>query len=426
MWRRVSRAFGRVFSILTVLLVLTGATTTMSQTTPSIDEEVALVGGTIYASDTAEPLRDGVVLIRGSKIVSVGARMDVELPESAVSIDCTGQTITAGFWNSHVHFFERKWADVPAIPTQELERQLEEMLTQYGFTSVFDTGSTWSNTQALRDRIESGELRGPRIRSTGEALIAPEAMPSATILRVLGYLSMEAPEVSDGSQAGRAARALLDAGVDGIKVHLQPPPQPLEPMPEEAIQAAAGAARRAGKPSFAHPSQATDVLAAVRAGVEVIAHTTPGSGPWDGSLIEAMLEAKVALTPTLTLWKSFMRHDRLSVQQMMTDTAVGQLRSWVDAGGEVLFGTDLGAVDYDPIPEYLLMTEAGMSYRQILASLTTSPSARFGDGEAAGRVEPGAVADIVVLEADPAEEIAALGRVRMTLRAGKIVYRHPE
>lgn len=78
--------------------------------------------------------------------------------------------ITAGFWNSHVHFIERKWANVSAIPADELTEQLRSMLTRYGFTSVLDTGSMWENTRRLRDRVESGELPGPRIRSTGEIL----------------------------------------------------------------------------------------------------------------------------------------------------------------------------------------------------------------------------------------------------------------
>jgi hypothetical protein len=64
----------------------------------------------------------------------------------------SGLTITAGFWNSHVHFLQRKWADAATLPESELTRQLQAMLTQYGFTSVFDTWSMWENTRRLRDR----------------------------------------------------------------------------------------------------------------------------------------------------------------------------------------------------------------------------------------------------------------------------------
>jgi imidazolonepropionase-like amidohydrolase len=94
----------------------------------------------------------------------------------------------------------------------------------------------------------------------------------------------------------------------------------------------------------------------------------------------------------------------------------------VAAGGTVLFGTDLGAVEYDPSAEYRAMSEAGMSFRQILASLTTAPAARFGDA-GAGRLASGLAADVVVLDGDPARDIGAPPSVRYTLRAGRIVHR---
>ena len=165
------------------------------------------------------------------------------------------------------------------------------------------------------------------------------------------------------------------------------------------------------------------MLAAVRAGVDIVAHTTPRSGPWDETILSAMKEGGVALTPTLTLWKSALRHDRLSAQEQLTTTAVGQLRAWVDAGGIVLFGTDLGAVDYDPAEEYALMAEAGMSFRQILASLTTTPAERFGESSRLGRIATGLEADLVVFEDEPPENIRSLTEVKYTFRAGKIVYR---
>jgi imidazolonepropionase-like amidohydrolase len=383
----------------------------------------ALVGATIHISPTEEPIRDGIVLIQGEKIVSVGHRAQMQFPETAHVLDCFGLTITAGLCNSHVHFFERKWADVAKIPTPELTRQLQDMLTRYGFTTVFDIGSVWENTRRLRDRIDSCEILGPRIRSTGEGLVPVGGLPSDQVLGMMGVMKLPAPEIADAAQAADAARKLIDAGVDGIKLFASAPRS--TPLPESAIRAAADEAHRAGKPVFVHPNNATDVLTAVRGGVDIIAHTTPHSGPWDETLLAAMKEHRVALTPTLTLWKYYMRHDRLSAQEQVTNTEVTQLRAWLAAGGEVLFGTDLGAVEYDPSEEYALMAQAGMSFRQILASLTTAPAQRFGDAEKVGRVAAGLQADLVVFEKDPAANVSSLASVKYTLRAGKIIYRAP-
>ena len=119
---------------------------------------VALIGGTIYIDPTSQPIRDGVVLILDGKIAAVGNRRSVRIPGGAQAIDCSGLTVVAGFWNSHVHFLQRKWADAEKIPAPELARPLQTMLTQYGFTSVFDTWSMWENTRRIRERIESGEI----------------------------------------------------------------------------------------------------------------------------------------------------------------------------------------------------------------------------------------------------------------------------
>jgi imidazolonepropionase-like amidohydrolase len=139
------------------------------------------------------------------------------------------------------------------------------------------------------------------------------------------------------------------------------------------------------------------------------------SGPWDDSILGAMQERHVALTPTLTIWRWYMRHDRASARDKITDTEVAQLRAWVSRGGTVLYGSDLGAIDYDPSEEYELMSRAGMSFRQVLASLTTSPADRFGSE---ALVAPGLQADLAVFH-------DRFSDVRYTIRAGKLIYRAP-
>jgi imidazolonepropionase-like amidohydrolase len=421
------RARVHQLSLLTATCFLLAATylaqaDLFSQTRSVPEGQLALVGGTIYTTPTEDPVRDGAVLIKQGKIAAVGKRRSLNIPRGVEVLDCTGLTITAGFWNSHAHFFERKWANAATIPSHELGRQLQDMLTQYGFTSVFDLSSMWENTRRLRDRIESGEAPGPRIRSTGEALVAPGAVPPDTVIRMLGYMTSPNPEIRDAAQATAASKKLLAAGVDGIKVHLQLPPPPNPPFPESAIQAAVNEAHRSGKPVFVHPNSGADVLAAVRAGVDVIAHTTPRSGAWDETILKAMKERRVALTPTLTVWKYLLRHDRISTQEQSVDNSIGQLRAWVAFGGTVLFGNDLGAVDYDPSDEYALMAEAGMSFRQILASLTTAPAERFGESQRLGRIAPGFTADLVVLGGDTSRNVRAFAAVRYTIRDGKLIY----
>lgn len=372
---------------------------------------LALAGGTIYTDPFAPPIAGGTVLIDGARIAAVGARDEIVVPPDARFIDCAGLTVTPGFWNCHVHFFERKWGNAGSIPPGELGEQLRDF-TRFGFTSVFDLGSTWENTRVIRDRVASGEVDGPAISSTGEIVIPPGAMPSDAVLRALGSVPVPPHEAANARDAASAASVILSQGTDALKVFASGN-APSQKLSKDALRAAVERAHQSHKPVFAHTNDGEDVLAALEAGVDVIAHTTPRSGPWSPLILEAAKRGGAALTPTLALWPHLMRHDRISLVRSLEETAVEQVRAWLDAGGTVLFGTDYGAVGADPSPEFALMQRAGMSFRKILASLTTEPAKRFGTSDA-GRIATGYQADIAVF-APPFD-------VQCTIRGGRIVY----
>jgi imidazolonepropionase-like amidohydrolase len=374
---------------------------------------LALMGGTVWISPAEEPIHNAVVIVEGGKIAAVGPAARVKVPANARKIDCAGLTVTAGFWNSHVHFTEHKWADAASIPAPELERQLREMLTRYGFTSAFDLSSPWENTRRIRDRVESGEVAGPRIRSTGEGIVPTGALPNDTVIAMMGWMKYPVPEPADAAQARAAAIKLLDSGVDAVKIFASGQRGPA--MSPESMAAVAEEAHRRGKLVFVHPNSGTDVVNAVRAGVDVVAHTTPMSGSWDEATLSVMKERKVAVTPTLTIWRWYTRHDRASAVDKVTEAEVAQLQAWNAAGGAVLFGTDLGAVDPDPTEEYALMSRAGMTFQQILASLTTAPAERFGESERLGKIAVGMAADVVAFG-------SGFPDVRCTIRAGKVIF----
>ncbi len=428
---KVRRSLCRLGVIIMSVLLGTRA---LSQAPPA-SAQLALVGGSVYTSPTEPPLRDGAVLIDDGKIVSVGRRTSVRVPRGTTVIDTTGSTIMAGFWNSHVHFLERMWADPATVPAADLTRQFQMMLTQYGFTSVFDIWSSWENTRQLRDRVESGDVAGPRIRGTGPAMFprAPGAsaqmeLSSAAGWASLGFMPQEKiglSRVAETAEAVVNAKQLLELGADGIKLYVASGGRNGPTMSENLIQSVVQEAHARRKPVFVHPTTTDGLMASVRAGVDVLAHTTPQSGPWSESVLAAMLRARVAVIPTLSFWRYQMRHDRISAADAVEESAVGQLRSWVAAGGTVLYGTDLGWVTvYDPTVEYVLLGKA-MTFPQILASLTTAPAERFGDSAKLGRIAPGFIADLTVVRADPTKDIRALSVIDYTIRDGKVIYRAP-
>lgn len=201
-------------------------------------------------------------------------------------------------------------------------------------------------------------------------------------------------------------------------------------MPLEIVRTATDAAHRRGKFVIAHPSNSAGARVAIEGGVDILAHTFPSEldrRPWDRALPGMMRERGMALVPTLKLFPYELGRVGAppEIVRVVLGIAQEQLRAFVELGGEVLFGTDVGYMtDYDPRDEYVYMREAGLSYAQILASLTMAPSQRFGP-ERAGHLARGADADVVVVNGAPERDIRALADVRYTIRAGRIIYRKP-
>jgi imidazolonepropionase-like amidohydrolase len=194
-------------------------------------------------------------------------------------------------------------------------------------------------------------------------------------------------------------------------------------LPQAAIEAAAHEAHARGKPVFAHPQTREGLMAALHGGADILAHGIPNAGQLDDATIVEMKQKGIAIIPTLKLWRYELRNDRTSQGQQFVKAGVDQLRSWVTAGGNVLFGTDVGYMDdYDTTEEYELMAQSGMNARQILASLTTAPAERFGGSTRLGRIAPGFAADLAVLDKDPSEDVRAFAAVRYTIRDGKVIY----
>jgi imidazolonepropionase-like amidohydrolase len=374
---------------------------------------LVLQGAKVYASPTASPIDNAVVLIRNGHIVSVSKRGDLKVPTSAQVIDCTGKVIVAGFWNSHVHF-ENGWQDVPHMPAEKAEALMQAMLTRWGFTTVWDLGSVPNNTLALRRRVEAGEVAGPQILMAGD--IFPKGGHPV-------YLppEMQLPEAASAQQAEAMARQYLAMGLDGIKLFTGAfmGNKPVINMDTSMVRSAVSVAHAQGKPVFAHPQNYAGVDNALAGGVDVLAHTIPGEGHYTTEELARMKQQHTGLIPTLTLWTT-VDSDPARTEKIVT-AGVDELKTYFSQGGTILFGTDVGfQAKYDTTQEYEFMGRA-MPWREILASLTTQPSAFFKQ-TAKGRVEKGMNADLVVLDADPASDVRNFARVMYTIRGGKIIY----
>jgi imidazolonepropionase-like amidohydrolase len=393
-------------------------------------ESLLIPADKIYTTPDTEPLLNGSVLVTNGRITSIAdERSRIAIPKGTRTSDCRG-VVVAGFQNSHVHFTEDVWNDAAHAPADRLNRGLEAMLTRYGFTTVFDTGSDQVNTIALRARIGKGEVRGPRILTAGLPLYPPDGIPSY-IRDLPAELLAKMHQPRNAAEARAAVRTNLANGADGTKLflHTSPDRKSARFMSLEVIRAAVEETHAQGKLVVAHPTSLEGVRGAIAAGVDVLVHTTLGEkDPWDAALVARMTKQHMSVIPTFKLWTYELRKE--VVPAPVVDKLVGatleELRAFNAVGGQILFGTDVGYMhEYDPTDEYVFMQKAGLSAPQILASLTTAPAARWKEGDRRGRLVPQADADIVVLGGDPADDVKNFANVRCVFRGGELIYSAP-
>jgi imidazolonepropionase-like amidohydrolase len=185
------------------------------------------------------------------------------------------------------------------------------------------------------------------------------------------------------------------------------------------VRAAVDVAHAQGKPVFAHPQNRTGVDNALAGGVDVLAHTIPTEGQFTVEELARMQQQHTALIPTLTLWTTVVQ-DADSANRLV-QAGVNEVQSYVSQNGIILFGTDVGFQSkYDTTQEFEFMGRA-MTWREVLASLTTNPAAFF-KAASTGKVEAGMDADLVVLNGDPASDVRNLAKVAYTIRGGTVIY----
>src|SRR5260370_40192610 len=267
----------------------------------SYASDLALVGAKIYRSPTEPPIENGAILVHEGRILAVGPSGTIKIPRHATVIDCKGLVVTAGFWNSHVHILTPGLLHAEKLSSEQITLQLQEMFTRWGFTTVFDIASVLKNTTLIRRRVESGEVKGPRILTVGEPFWGKGGTP----VYVRGFLEanhISIPEVESSAQAAGRVRQQIRDGADGIKIFANSvEADGVLTMPLDLAEAIVTEAHRAGKLVFAHVSNNQGIEGAVQSGVDILAHTTPSDDLWSSSFAKRLTGAQMALPPTLTL-----------------------------------------------------------------------------------------------------------------------------
>lgn len=372
----------------------------------------------IYPSPTDPPIEDGTILVRDGIIVAVGPQVSV--PPGASTLDCAHCVVTAGFWNTHVHFTEPKWSMAQWKSAATLNPQLADMFLSRGFTTVIDLGSNPADTLAIRRRIEKGELTGPYIYTAGTALYPPHGVPFYLREAMPGWMVRLLPQPDNPEQAQRIVRSNLNSGADVTKLFTGSWIERgrVLPMPLNIASAAVNTSHLNGRIVFAHPSNLPGTQVAIESGVDVLAHVPDDTRGITSDLFQTMVRKNMAMSPTLKMFNTTVTSD-----PHYMDSMYEEVRTFHSLGGTLLFGTDVGYMtDYSTQGEFEALAKSGLGWRDVLAMLTTNPASRMGVQGRKGTVSAGKLADLVVLDADPAANLTNFSAVRAVIRSGAIIW----
>ena len=353
------------------------------------------------------------------RIAAVG--VGVAVPAGATVLPCAGCVVTAGFWNAHVHLTQPKWLNSEWKGAAVLNRQIVDMFTSRGFTTVVDVGSDLRVTLPLRRRIEAGELLGPKIYTAGGALYPPGGIPFYLKDTLPKYLLFLLPQPSSPAEAVRDEERNIRDGADVLKLFTGSldTPHTVLPMPVPIARAAVQVAHGHGQLAFAHPSDVQGVRVAMESGVDVLAHAPSEPEGVDAELLGEMVRRGMWMVPTLKMFGTTVTTDPKFLQPIF-----GEVRTFYGLGGRLMFGTDVGYMtDYSTADEFRYLAASGLGAMDMLRMLTTAPAERFGVEGEKGTMEVGKRADFVVLAGDPAADVLAFSRVQATVRGGLVVFR---
>ena len=372
----------------------------------------------IYTSPTDPPIDDGTVVIRNGLIAAVGPNVDI--PADATQVPCDHCIVTAGFWNVHVHFTEPKWSRAEWQPAAKLDAQLADMFLSRGFTTVVDVSSNPADTFAIRRRIELGELTGPYIYTSGLGLYPPHGIPFYVRDNTPWWTHLLMPQPDTPEEARRIVRRNLHSGADVTKLFTGSWVQRghVLPMPLPIAKAAVEATHLNGKFVFAHPSNLAGTLVAIDAGVDVLAHAADDTRGITPELLARAVHQNMAMSPTLKMFAT-----TASTDPAYLNPIYDEVHTFHSLGGTLLFGTDVGYMtDYTTEGEFEGLAKSGLDWKDVLAMLTTNPSARLNQTNRKGTITPGKLADLTILDADPATNLTNFSRVHAVIRSGAVIW----
>lgn len=395
------------------------------------------------------PILDAAVRVDDGKVTAVGpsGQLRAHAGELVEELDFGGHFICPGLIDEHTHLglagdgrtYEQMAEDPDEIMALAGVDNLGKHLRS-GVTTLRDNGARNMVGFALREGANRGYFPAPRMLVCGRPIVATK-----------GHFWWCNEEADGELEIRRAVRRLVHEGADHIKVMAsgggtRGTIPGLASYSTAELRAAADEAHALGRLTVVHCRAKESMVRAIEAGLDLMEHAEfldpDGVMRYDAELAERMRESGIYVSPTLqaagyptvvALREKREREGltraeeaRLSAAETRVETRVGHFGQMLDAGllPRMVAGSDSGCgnlafghLDYD----LKLMHRGGMTAMQVLESATRVTAEAIGAADQIGTLEPGKVADLIVVDGDPSRDLTALSRVKAVFQAGRRV-----
>ncbi len=415
------------------------------------EQTLAIVGGFLIDGSGGPPQHDAVVLVRGDEIIAVGSEGDIEIPPGARVIDANGFTVMPGLIDTHVHLDILGHGDYPTWHEMvrgdygEVMELSAAQLLAHGVTTARDAGGELEASVRTRDRIERGDVPGPRLFVGGGWIQNWEDERARQHYRRFNF------NVHTVEEARQTTRRLIEGGADVIKAY--------SGLTLEQMRAITDEAHRLGKIVGAHVYTDSEIQVAIHGGVDFLDHA--GSGHQNPLYSDETLRLmaltqipvgqsishRVTLYPAHLSWPERVHDpglrkelgrfadpiieslrafptlsyfDRIQLQMRVAPKAAAQLFA---AGAKIVMGTDSGTPGFfhrDAVwrEADALVRMAGMSPNEVILAATRDAAATL--RIEAGRILPGLLADIILVKGNPLDSVLYLQNVELVIKGGVV------
>lgn len=395
-------------------------------------------------------LEGASVVVAGNRVLSVSERR-VRIPEVR-RIDASGMTVLPGLIDTHVHLTIGPGVEdevsLAAFVGQQVPGILEGFL-RHGVTTVRSTGDYWPAVGELRDRLATGETSGPRLLVAGPVLTAEGAHPAPTICRGNPFCREHVvEEVASPEEAREAVRRLAEEGVDFVKLVSDSLLAPVQ-ISEAVVAATVAESHRQGLDAVGHVAEAGFVRREVETGLDGLVHPyfRPRSAETARSVADLLVQEGVPVSSTLSIPLVYARlagveapldaafEEGTDLHRRLVESA-RSVASMAEAGVQVALGTDWCACTVEPgseahpsiRPGAVTHTEmqilgwGGMAPEAVLRAATADAARAIGLGHVLGTLEPGKLADMVIVDGNPLADLSAVEEVEVVVQNGEVVF----